>query len=378
MKDNSRSFLSKLVAYLNAVDGDIMGEESSNEDSSLHEDINPIENLEKTLKEIGEVSSLKINFRKGTVKAEKEFKELIDSLKTTIDRDKIPYSKITDTLFNVVKNEEFLDLIGDTIQKNWEHYELNYKPDEDLRHKFFKLNEHISLSVIQRTHINDRLKSKIEEVEGQLRSFKKQVERYKKELDEVREEAQSKTNSMITQFIGILGIFSAVLMGAFGSIQGFTSLFNNANNIPLGKLIVISSLGCITVMFILFFLLHSLGKMTGFNLSSCNCYRVRVRPRKKGILGRMFEVFETNSEEDTYCKCSPIEKYPLLIYVTYFLITMVLLGIMIMLWTSNEDYLEFLQTDFGPFASSVVLIMVSGLSLAFIHKKFLGKKRING
>ncbi|PAD17423.1 hypothetical protein [Shouchella clausii] len=374
MKDNSQSFLSKLVAYLNAVDGDIMGEESSNEDSSLHKDINPIENLEKTLKEIGEVSSLEINFKKGTVRAEKEFKELIDSLKTTIDRDKIPYSKITDTLFNVVKNEEFLDLIGDTIQKNWEHYNLNYKPDEDLRHKFFKLNEHISLSVIQRNHINDRLQSKLEEVEWQLSFFKKRVALYKRELDEVREEAQLKTNSMITQFIGILGIFSAVLMGAFGSIQGFTSLFNNANNIPLGKLIVISSLGCITVIFILFFLLHSLGKMTGFNLSSCNCYRGRVRP---GLRWR-FKASETNNEKDTYCECSPIEKYPLLIYVTYFLIMMLLGGITIMLWTSNEDYLEFLQTGFGPFASSVVLIMVSGISLVALHKKYLIKRRISG
>lgn len=65
---------------------------------------------------------------------------------------------------------------------------------------------------------------------------------------------------MITNFITILGIFAAILMGAFGSIQAFSSLFDNAVFLDLGKLLIISSVGASSVVLILFFLLNGIAE----------------------------------------------------------------------------------------------------------------------
>ncbi len=362
--DYSIEFLRMFEAYIHAVDKTAMKEASEHAKS----------NTKEKLKSLEDAFNRDLDgSKKSSVAAEHEFKRLIETL-VKIDRDLMPYSKITGTLFNSSDNEEFIELIMINIEQNWKQ-NLSENTTDDLKKKYFKLKEHISLSVIQRTHISKSLKEEVHSVKQQMIGLQDEIKHYKRSIKEVKDDAQSKINGMITQFIAILGIFSAVLMGSFGAIHGFTSLFNSAHRLSIGHVILISSLGCLTVLFILFFLMHTLGKLIDKSISSCNCYRKRVKPRRRGLIGSVMDAITTNTDQDTYCNCSAVEKYPMLVYVTYFLTIMAMAGFIIMIWTSNDQVMDYLQTSYGPFAATATIVMTVGLFMAFVHKKFLTKSR---
>ena len=65
--------------------------------------------------------------------------------------------------------------------------------------------------------------------------------------------------SMNAQMVSVLGIFSAVIIAFFGGLSYFTSVFANANEMPIYKaLMLVSLLGLVifnTVLFLLRFIL---------------------------------------------------------------------------------------------------------------------------
>ncbi|MBM0064908.1 hypothetical protein [Alkalicoccobacillus gibsonii] len=350
------SFSERLRNYLKAVDTEILRvDEPPNEDKGgfldgLFSETSKDENVENV--------------------AYEEFKLLLKTLED-IPLKKMPYAEITRVLYREAK-PELLGIIEGVNGDNWRTYENEFffELGKELDEKVFKLIEHITLSVLQRTHITDELENQVFEVNEQLLTSKKEYQSFEIKIKEYKneiEDLKSKYNGIVTQFIGILGIFSAVLIGTFGGIQGFTSLFNNAENLPMGKILFVSSIGAASIIFILFFLMHSLSRLIGFNLSSCNCNNQRLFKRK--------EISKENNTEDIVCSCSPAEKYPLLIYTNFFLFIMALAGVSMMLWRSNESYNDFLHTDLGPFASTCALIFFSLVFIAFLKNALLNVKR---
>jgi hypothetical protein len=295
------------------------------------------------------------------------------------------YAEITQIIFFDIQSDEDIDFLEKHL-----NILLSNIPDDknNLRIQLNKIIDHIQLSVNQKQLIdqyqetmNRQLESsaqkllsaedKLKSAENKLQEFDTTIEGYKEVIEEVQKEVKSKYDNIITQFITILGIFSAILMGAFGSIQGFTSLFNNAYNMSTGKLLVISAVGCAGVLAILFFLLNVLGKMTNYSISSCNCNRKKVRSTG------WFSIFRslTNTNDDGYCNCSIFEKYPVYVMINYCLFFVAFAGLSLMIITTNAEYIEFLQTTFGPFASIVTLFLFALLGLYLFHTKVIIKKR---
>lgn len=138
----------------------------------------------------------------------------------------------------------------------------------------YKMFEHIELAEAQKLNLFIHQKEKLKSISHSLDSQNEQLEqqeRLVKSQNKIIKKQQKlvKSNEKIyskvmSSFISILGIFSAILMGAFGGIKGFTSLFSTNKN--LIDLTIIATMGFIMLMIFTFLLLNSISKMTGEKL----------------------------------------------------------------------------------------------------------------
>jgi len=219
------------------------------------------------------------------------FDEVSDLMRTMgeLDVDFLPYSAITALVYN-----EYIDSM--TMKKKSGHVDLdsflNYynhnlqqfgkgKECQDCNQGqmcngcsqsyrvALKIYEHLELAQQQLDSLFSTHEQKISEIEDaiiEVENLKKDNEEFVEKLEELELEIQKSTSS----YISILGIFAAILLGAFGAMQGFTSLFNNIHRTTIGNLVIISGLSGLVVVSILYILIFSLAKLTGRNLKSNN------------------------------------------------------------------------------------------------------------
>lgn len=138
----------------------------------------------------------------------------------------------------------------------------------------YKMFEHIELAEAQKLNLFIHQKEKLKSISHSLDSQNEQLEqqeRLVKSQNKIIKKQQKLVKSnekvyskVMSSFISILGIFSAILMGAFGGIKGFTSLFSTNKN--LIDLTIIATMGFIMLMIFTFLLLNSISKMTGEKL----------------------------------------------------------------------------------------------------------------
>lgn len=196
-----------------------------------------------------------------------KFSHFIKQLETTkFYQDIIPYDKITECVFENTPAEMLysftneLRIKGETyFQEKRSNVEEEISLQEEIT--FLKIIRHIDLALIQKNSIAT---IKLREMD----ELKREHSTLKQNYNKLKDEADRQYKNMLTQYISILGVFAAILMGSFGAIQGFSNLFTHADKIPLGKLLIISSMGASSVLLILFFLLNGIAKLTGRSLSS--------------------------------------------------------------------------------------------------------------
>lgn len=138
----------------------------------------------------------------------------------------------------------------------------------------YKMFEHIELAEAQKLNLFIHQKEKLKSISHSLDSQNEQLEQQERLVKSQNKKIKNqqklvKSNEKIyskvmSSFISILGIFSAILMGAFGGIKGFTSLFSTNKN--LIDLTIIATMGFIMLMIFTFLLLNSISKMTGEKL----------------------------------------------------------------------------------------------------------------
>lgn len=126
---------------------------------------------------------------------------------------------------------------------------------------FYKIIQHIELAIAQKESLFEQQTFTINELQRNI------------------SETSQKYNNMISNFIYILGIFAAIMMATFGSIQGFTSLFTNENHYSLTEIFLISSLGLFALLSIIFLLFYSISKLTDRDLADFPYYREKFTIR---------------------------------------------------------------------------------------------------
>lgn len=228
-----------------------------------------------------------------------KFEELID-LCDQIDFNSIPYARLTDLIFNHDEVSEFYSKnsnreesgITQILKSKFDSFILeNYSSSQTQKHGeeinnifsdnkcidvektekdvlkikiIYKMFEHIELAEAQKMNLYMQQRDELKYITDALHSQNDQLEHQTKLV----EDNEKIYNRLISSFISILGIFSAILMGMFGGIKGFTSLFTANKN--LIDLTIIAVMGFAMLMMFSFLLLNSISKMTGEKLYESN------------------------------------------------------------------------------------------------------------
>lgn len=119
-----------------------------------------------------------------------------------------------------------------------------------------KFRDSVLLSIAQRNYIsgiNIQAKNLAENTIGELESIK-----------------DTKT-AIYTDFIAILGIFSALIFSLFGGIDELSSIIKSSFENGVSETIIFSSLVGFSLISLLFLLLHCIGMLTNKNMLACGC-----------------------------------------------------------------------------------------------------------
>jgi uncharacterized protein YbjQ (UPF0145 family) len=184
------------------------------------------------------------------------------------------YSEISSIIFNSENDEdnEILALKAKKLVKMAEErQELTSQQQID---KFKKFLDHINLAILQKEYIkgyvmrfdnkNNALERNIKETEKKALNAISNIRMKIKELNE------NKTK-IYSEFISILGIFSAIVLAAFGGLQILSNILGNIQNVKTSKLLVFSSFSVSAIFTLLFILFNGIAKLTGKNIRSCSC-----------------------------------------------------------------------------------------------------------
>lgn len=201
----------------------------------------------------------------------KKIAEEFFKLLNVLPFDLLPYAPLSQFIFNNHNNDliYFVEELEDSI-----HFKYIDDKENINCKKGLKIIEHLELANQQKDALFEKQERDIRNIKELSNSNKKKsdkindLQKNTENLQKETKELHEHNNKIMTNFISILGIFAAILMGAFGSIQGFTSIYKNAYKLDLSYILIISSIGASSVILILFFLLNGIAKLTDKNLSS--------------------------------------------------------------------------------------------------------------
>ncbi|BBN99180.1 hypothetical protein [Sporolactobacillus terrae] len=258
------------------------------------------------------------------------------------------YSEISNLVFNIP--DEDSEILAHNAEK------LLKICNEDEEHKVFgdrfgKFLDHINLAIQQRDFIkknvgmsiqnNDRIARRVALSDRKFNLFVRGVE---ERLKKIVSEANENKSKIYSEFIAIMGIFSAIILAAFGGLQILQNIFNNIQNIGIEKLLIFSSLSSIAVINLLFLLFSGIAKLTGKNVSSCSC--------------------RDNQNE---CHHSIFTKYPIYVWNNFICAYMLIVGAL----GYKIDYKEFINvynypSIFSKGENLFFVICTIGIPIIFI------------
>lgn len=281
-------------------------------------------------------------------------KELIDE-NNRLKR--IPYELIADYVFKSdetlgEENESFLAFIEALKDLPNEH-----KHDGCIDVFCEKVTRHYRLSKIQRDYIDrniNSLRSGIIEAQSKLNSFNvelstvhqdfsNQVEDVQSSVDnskrDLEKKIQENNNSMtqtkdklMSEFVGILGIFSGLIFAFFGGINTVQSALSDlANGAPVGKSIIMLSFTAAGLVSFLYFTLSWIGKLMDKSIYSCGCNQKK-------------------------CNHSLLQRHSTYFFILLLLLLFIVSGSIIMVSKSSG-----ITESFDPFLLIAMLIIIIGV-----------------
>lgn len=178
-----------------------------------------------------------------------KIKILISSLNLS-DGENMPYPQITDYIY---KSDDYnLESFEEQIQN------LNGSAEE-LKSFFEKFIKHANLAITQKKYF----KEQVNQANSQLKLIQNTVSESKAEFADIRK-------NVYTDFISILGIFSALLFGLFVGFDTFKSVIEGiASDAKITRVVIMGSLMLIGVIALTFLLLNGIAMLTGKNFKSC-------------------------------------------------------------------------------------------------------------
>lgn len=156
-----------------------------------------------------------------------------------------------------------LDILAQNIEyikqfyHEWKQHGIG---DKNVHKQIGKLYDHINLDIARMNYLktiyNDR-ENKLEGISEQVKFLEKQT---KNEIEKA-EDIGKKVNNAYSEFVSILGIFSAIVMVFFGGASIFANIFSAIEDVSIYKgviVCVITGIMVADIIFIFFFFLSKL------------------------------------------------------------------------------------------------------------------------
>lgn len=254
---------------------------------------------EEFLNELTKLYNLMTFESSETEKINEQFAAVIAKL-SYFETEMLPYSAASKFIYEI--NDDDVEYFFEFFQEMLADRMVD-APAEEVFKKATKLIEHLELASSQKAYLFQKqeqqlqdLNKKMLEVHESLNQYENSKVRIEEKLDEFAEvsehldafnesihnfgekvsnfdskftEVEGKferieksTEQITVNLISILGIFASILLGAYGSIQGFSNIFTNANKISIGKILMLSSIGASAILLVLFFLMSSIARLT--------------------------------------------------------------------------------------------------------------------
>lgn len=224
----------------------------------------------------------------------------------------IPYDYIADYVYQNENSNE----LNEKLNKNIDYLSTTIEADDTARKSILdknlkKISSNYSLSQVQKSYISKvareveqglkNVNTQLNQVNTLLQDAQKQSEDSNKILEEAQTQlnqvntllqgAQKQSNeiektksSIYTDFIAILGIFSAFVFVMFGGIDIARAVFDIGDdllNMDLSRMITISCLMLIGVITLLYSLLLWIARITNKEIGRCMSSKCEVRCEHK-------------------------------------------------------------------------------------------------
>lgn len=214
-------------------------------------------------------------------------KKTLDFLYGTLERQiPIPYDYIAKFVYELeaVDSEEEDERLNANITLLLNHYTGSNK--SILKSNLEKIRNNYKLSIIQKEFIEKTIKGveeSTEEISDTLTKLSDVTDKMEKNISDlgdtaknVKKEVESvkeTKSSIYTDFISILGVFSAFVFLMFGGIDVVRAVIDVADDlqvISLSRLIILSSLMLVAVLTLLYCLLLWIARITGKRFGECH------------------------------------------------------------------------------------------------------------
>lgn len=159
-----------------------------------------------------------------------------------------------------------IDIISENLNLFHEHFQRNsktFEKPEQVKLNFDRLLDSIRLCIVQKKYIEEQANSVIAEakkLQKENNKINKSLKRASKEIKEIK----NIRGSVYTDFIAILGVFSAFVFLGFGGIsiaQATYDIGADLKNIPLAHMIMISSFMLVVVLTIIYPIMYWVSRL---------------------------------------------------------------------------------------------------------------------
>lgn len=260
-------------------------------------------------------------------------------------KERLEYSLITREFYS--KNADY-DGFG-FIEK----LQTRYLDETEESNIIFKMLRHTELALVQKASLSDR----INDLERQLAAEVTRSQQLTKNLEDTNKSWNEKINnldkqlkSLVTEIIGIMGVFATIIFAVFSGFNEISTLGGELSNTPISKVMIYIGTTFIVLIGIVFISYLAVGRFFDISLRSCGC------------------------KLDDECSHELIEKHPTVVAFIWLGLSFVAIGAILILY---RDYINVFQINFIGYNLQILVLLLCLITVPIIGVYMILKKRIS-
>lgn len=170
-------------------------------------------------------------------------------------------------------------------------------------------------------------------------------------IDKTLDNFENLKSELYTNFIAILGIFSALLFGMFGGFDSLKEILSNLHNTSISTTLICFSSLMLGLLCLVFLLVQSIARLTGKDTLGC----------------------EHHGIDNKHCTCSTISKYPVFIYSMLLFSTVLIISCVIRLIDYKKMYTDYML--WGKYSSYFIIFIVMVVLIIGVIRAVTCKKK---